>query len=542
MEENPKKQSGTTEINHNLEDNAIKFSGLSSEDISQIKDRNIPFENIENQLNIFRKGIAKVQLEREATVGDGIVKLDKSQLEFYAAYFDKEKSHRRVIRFIPASGAASRMFKFLSEFLNDFDLGNESINAYINRTNCKDLRTFLAGIEKFPFYKPVLKVLNQRHPEAESWETSQRLYHFIKLLLQSEEFGYANKPKGVLPFHKYKSHTATAVEEHLAESVFYTNDSVGIHFTVSEFHRHMFEDIIQHSKKKIEKENNIQIDTTFSYQDKSTDTIAVNPDNSPFRDDNGQLVFRPGGHGALIQNMDRLDADIIFIQNIDNVIQKILEDVSIYKKALCGVMLELQQEIFETLIELEKKEVTDHQIEEVANFITDKLEINRTEDFEMYTRENKIEKLIKILDRPIRVCGMVKNEGEPGGGPFWIIDKRGNVTLQIVESSQVDVDNAQQKGILESATHFNPVDLVCGTKNYKGEKFSLPKYGDSESGFIVDKSKNGKRLKGYELPGLWNGAMAKWITVFVEVPLITFNPVKTVNDLLKPTHQPQSGH
>ena len=537
MEENLK-QSDKPDIDKNLEDNLIKFGGLSSKDISQINDRHIPLENIDNQLDIFKKGIAKVQLDRAATIGDGIVKLHKSELEYYAEYFDKEKSHLRVIRFIPASGAASRMFKFLSEFLNDFDLGNESINAYINRTNCKDLRTFLAGIEKFPFYKPVMKVLQQMHPEAESWETSQRQYHFIKLLLQSDEFGYARKPKGVLPFHKYKSHTATAVEEHLAESVFYTNGAVGLHFTVSENHRHMFEDIIQHTKKKIEKENNIQIDTTFSYQDKSTDTIAVNPDNSPFRDDDEQLVFRPGGHGALIQNMDKLDADIIFIQNIDNVIQKNLEDVSIYKKSLCGVMLELQQEIFETLIELEKNEVTDHQIEEVADFITDKLGITRTEDFEMYTRENKIEKLIKILDRPIRVCGMVKNEGEPGGGPFWIRDKRGNVTLQIVESSQVDIDNEQQMKILKSATHFNPVDLVCGTKNYKGEKFSLPKYVDPESGFIVDKSKNGKRLKGYELPGLWNGAMAKWITVFVEVPLITFNPVKTVNDLLKPTHQP----
>ena len=541
MEENLK-QSGTSDIIHKLEDNLIKLGGLSSKDISQIRDRNIPLENIENQLNIFKKGIAKVQLDRAAKVGDGINKLDNSELEYYSAYFDKEKSHQRIIRFIPASGAASRMFKFLSEFLNDFDLGNESINAYINRTNCKDLRTFLAGIEKFPFYKPVIKLLYQMHPEAESWETSQRYYHFIKLLLQSDEFGYANKPKGVLPFHKYKSHTATAVEEHLAESVFYTNDSVGLHLTVSENHRYMFEDIIQHAKKKIEKENNIKIFTTFSYQDKSTDTIAVNPDNSPFRDDDEQLVFRPGGHGALIQNMDNLDADIIFIQNIDNVIQKNVEDVSIYKKALCGVMLELQQKIFKTLIELQKKDITDQQIEEVANFIADELGITRSDDFEMYTRENKIDKLLKILDRPIRVCGMVKNEGEPGGGPFWTIDKRGNKTLQIVESSQVDIENEQQKEILKSATHFNPVDLVCGTKNYKGEKFSLAKYIDPERGFIVDKSKNGKRLKGYELPGLWNGAMAKWITVFVEVPLITFNPVKTVNDLLKPTHQPQSGY
>ncbi len=541
MEENLK-QFGTSDISATTEDNLIKFDGLSSEDIAQIKDHKIPFETIEDQLKIFKKGIAKVQLDRAATVGDGIVRLEKSELQHYAQYFDNEKSKRSVIRFIPASGAASRMFKFLSEFLNDFDLGNESINAYINRKNCKDLRTFLAGIEKFPFYKPVMKVLRQMHPEADSWESSQRYYQFIKLLLQSEAFGYASKPKGVLPFHKYKSHTATAVEEHLTESVFYTNDAIGLHFTVSENHRAMFEDIIQQAKKNIEKENSIKIDTTFSYQDKSTDTIAVNPDNTPFRDENKRLVFRPGGHGALIQNMDKLDADIIFIQNIDNVIQKNLEDVSIYKKALCGVLLEMQEKIFKTLHELQTIEVTDIQIEEVAHFITDTLKIDRTEDFEMYTRENKIDKLIKILDRPIRVCGMVKNEGEPGGGPFWIVDKRGNVTLQIVESSQVDIDNVQQKKILKSATHFNPVDLVCGTKNYKGEKFALAKYIDPDSGFIVDKSKNGKRLKGYELPGLWNGAMAKWITVFVEVPLITFNPVKTVNDLLKPTHQPQSGH
>ena len=246
------------------------------------------------------------------------------------------------------------------------------------------------------------------------------------------------------------------------------------------------------------------------------------------------MVFRPGGHGALIENLNSLNADIIFIKNIDNVIQNHIEIVALYKKALAGILIQCQETTFNYLKLLDNESVSNESLNEIVKFLITKLNVSVSEDFSKYTKESKVDYLQNVLNRPIRVCGMVKNEGEPGGGPFWVRDKKGNVFLQIIEASQVDSD---QKKILESATHFNPVDLVCGNKNYQGQNFDLTKFVDKNTGFIVEKNKNGKSLKAYELPGLWNGAMAKWLTIFVEVPLITFNPVKTVNDLLKPAHQ-----
>ena len=261
--------------------------------------------------------------------------------------------------------------------------------------------------------------------------------------------------------------------------------------------------------------------------------------NKPFRKDNGQLVFRPGGHGALINNLNELDADVIFIKNIDNVIRNHIGEITLYKKGLAGILLDLQQQVFKTLTDIENQNIAENDIPNIISFITQKLNIAVLDDFYKYTLDNKIDFIKNKLNRPIRICGMVKNEGEPGGGPFWVRSPKGNVSLQIVESSQVDIHNFEQAEVLQKATHFNPVDLVCAIKNFKGEKFDLLQFIDSGTGFIVHKNSKGTDLKGYELPGLWNGAMAKWITVFVEVPLVTFNPVKTVNDLLKPAHQPQ---
>jgi len=325
----------------------------------------------------------------------------------------------------------------------------------------------------------------------------------------------------------------------LYECAYYSssNGRSHLHFTVSEIHQNQFEKVVNVLKNKVEIESETTINSSYSYQKKSTDTIAVDLSNNPFRDETGKLVFRPGGHGALIENLNDLDADIIFIKNIDNVIQNQIESIALYKKALAGILLELQQQIFNYLNEIEKAREED--FNEIMAFAKNKLNIELLEDVSKYTLENKISHLKNILDRPIRVCGMVKNEGEPGGGPFWVRDSIGNVSLQIVESSQIDFSNENQGVIANKATHFNPVDLVCGIRNYKNEKFDLTQFIDFNSGFIVEKNKDGRALKGYELPGLWNGAMAKWITIFVEVPLITFNPVKTVNDLLKPAHQPQ---
>ena len=393
-------------------------------------------------------------------------------------------------------------------------------------------------MDKFPFFDAVYGKLKEIFPDFDNLERDYKNYYFIKFLLSPDYFDYANKPKGVLPFHKYKTHIATAAEEHLHECAYYasSNGVSNLHFTVSEAHQSQFESIIDTVKSEMEKESGTVINTSYSFQNKSTDTIAVDLKNNPFRDKNDKLLFRPGGHGALIENLDNLDADIVFIKNIDNVIQNHIESIALYKKTLAGVLVELQQKVFKYLNGIDEGNVK--HLDEIVDFVKNELNIGVNDGFSKYTSENKISYLKELLDRPIRVCGMVKNEGEPGGGPFWVQDSKGVVSLQIVESSQVDLANAGQAKILASATHFNPVDLVCGMRNYKNEKFDLTQFVDHNSGFIVEKTQNGKPLKSYELPGLWNGAMAKWITVFVEVPLITFNPVKTVNDLLKDPHQP----
>ncbi len=515
-----------------------KKMGLSSLDFVQIYEHGISLENIEKHLNIFKEGISKTVLVEPATVSKGILKLSKNDFQQKADFFDANKTTLKLKKFVPASGAASRMFKFLSAFLNVFDIENESINAYINRKKDSELSIFIVGLEKFPFFEAVDAKLKEVFPDFNALERDYKNYYFIKLLLSSDYFDFANKPKGILPFHKYKNHIATAIEEHLHECAYYSssNGSSHLQFTVSETHQNQFESIVNSVKSKIEKESGITITTSYSYQNKATDTIAVDLNNNPFRNENGKLVFRPGGHGALIENLNNLDADIVFIKNIDNVIQNHIESIALYKKALAGILIELQQQVFQYLNEIEKAKEED--LEEMIAFAKNNLNVEILEDFKKYTLENKISYIKELLDRPIRVCGMVKNEGEPGGGPFWVRDSKGTVSLQIVETSQVDLTNANQAKILTSATHFNPVDLVCGILNHKNEKFNLTQFVDHNSGFIVEKTQNGKKLKGYELPGLWNGAMAKWITVFVEVPLLTFNPVKTVNDLLKTVHQP----
>lgn len=517
--------------------NKAQKMGFTSPDFMQIKHHEIPLKNIQNQLNLFKNGIEKAFLTAPGTILNGIIKFSKVDFQEKVNFFDAHKSTLKLKNFVPASGAATRMFMFLSAFLNEFDIENESINAYINRKKDTELSLFIVGMDKFPFFKEVYSKLKEVFPEFDLMERDHKNYNFIKLLLSSDYFDFANKPKGILPFHKYKTHIATAIEEHLYECAHYSNSNgkSHLHFTVSEIHQKLFEEVVNVVKGKVEIELETIIDISYSYQNKSTDTIAVDLNNNPFRDENTELVFRPGGHGALIENLNNLNADIVFIKNIDNVIKNQVESIVFYKKALAGILIELQQQIFQFLNEIEI--VAEDKLVEIEVFAKNKLNIEIPVDFFKYTFENKKSYLKSVLDRPIRVCGMVKNEGEPGGGPFWVRDSKGAISLQIVETSQVDLSNANQVKILANATHFNPVDLVCGLRNHKNERFDLTRFIAANSGFIVQKNKNGMLLKGYELPGLWNGAMAKWISVFVEVPLITFNPVKTVNDLLKPAHQ-----
>ncbi len=516
-------------------------SGFTTEDFVQIYNLGTPVETIRQHMVIFRNGIGKAVLEKPAVINDGIQPITEDMAENYAAFFDEKKNNFRLKKFVPASGAASRMFKFLCEFIAEFQPEKETVNAYINRKNATALNVFLAGIEKFPFYKEVMEKAKAATNGEIIKNRNQKNYSFIKTLLAENMFDYANKPKGILPFHKYENFTATPVYEHLCEAVTYaaSNGQANVHFTISEEHFDGFYDAIQDVKATIEEQSGIQINYTFSNQHKETDTIAVDLNNNPFRDDKGRLVFRPGGHGALIENLSRLDADIVFIKNIDNVSHNNIHTIALYKKALAGMLIELQQLIFDYLEKLENEQFTEDCFRNLMVFAKEKLGIDVPYDVTKYTPENKTLYFQQLLNRPIRICGMVKNEGEPGGGPFWVKGDKGMHTLQIIESSQIDLDNKEQQKILADATHFNPVDLVCGLRDYKGQPFNLPDFVDPSAGFIVYKNKNGKDLKSYELPGLWNGAMAGWITLFVEVPLETFNPVKTVNDLLKPAHQPQ---
>lgn len=516
-----------------------KTLGFNSCDFLQAYKHGISFDDIRDQLQFFKKGIHKINLDRPASADDGILKLGDAEVQRYAKIFTNGKNAIVCQKFVPASGAASRMFKFLTEFLTDFNLIDESINSYINRKSATQLSVFLAGMEKFPFFETVNSLVREKYPDFDSWPRNKKNYSFIEAMLQDEQLNYGNMPKGVLPFHKYASHLMTPIEEHILEALHYacSETDARLHFTVTKEHQHLFEQIIENVRTSVDAESGITINVDYSYQDPSTDTIAVDTRNVPFRDDNDQLVFRPGGHGALLTNLNNLNADVIFIKNIDNVVQDDIETIALYKKVLGGLLIDLQQTVFIILEKIDDGSLNDSDVNDIVLFMRDRLNIQIAADFQKYTLANQLDFIATALNRPIRVCGMVKNEGEPGGGPFWVRSYQGT-SLQIVETSQVDLQNPEQRKIIEKAGYFNPVDIVCGIRDYRGKKFDLNEYIDPDTGFIVAKNKGGRDLKAYELPGLWNGSMAYWITVFVEVPLQTFNPVKTVNDLLKPAHQP----
>ena len=513
-----------------------KKAGLSSHDFITIYKQKKNIDYIVNQISNIKSGVAKIAIEKPATPSNGIIQLSEDEFKHYCTVFEAKIDQYSVEKFVPASGAASRMFKFLTDFIQDYNPALETINGYINRTNNSALSTFIVAMDKLPFFQEVDAYLKKTYPEFSSFPRDRKNHLFIATILTDKNFNYIDKPKGILPFHRYNGVNITPIEEHLKEVLAYclSQQKATIHFTISKEHEADFENIIQKSKK----ENGKPIDYSFSVQNTLTDSITLNENLEANKDGKGQIIFRPGGHGALLHNLNERESDIIFIKNIDNVSHNNLEIIALYKKALGGVLIEKQQQIFEQIQLLNTSEVSKENIKKITKYITANLNIAIPKSFDDYKTESKIKHLKYILNRPIRVCGMVKNEQEPGGGPFWVKEKDGNISLQIVESAQIDLDNSSQANLFKSATHFNPVDLVCGIKNHKGKKFNLLNFTDPETGFIVEKSKNGKSYKAYELPGLWNGSMANWITFFIEVPIETFNPVKTVNDLLKANHQP----
>lgn len=515
---------------------------ITEKDILQIKSKGLTVEKVVQQIDIFKRGIPPVNLREAATLGNGIISIEEQELNRLAGIYEKGLDALNVVKFVPASGAASRMFKECYKFLNSYDYKNESLNSYLNYEKANAIRLFLIGLEKFPFYELVLKATLKNYPNFENLSEGEQLHAFIKTMLKNGKgLNFGSFPKGLLPFHKYKSSgVRTAFGEHLHESVNYStiNKKSKLHFTVSKDHLTDFKEEFDRIRKIVEEKTDTTFITSYSTQKAFTDTVAVDMNNSPFRNEDGSILFRPGGHGALIENLNDIDADLVFIKNIDNVVvRKYQQELSIYKKALAGKLLEVQEKVFAILQNIVTKIPAEKELLEIGDYITKELNIQMPVDFFKFSDSFKQEYLIEALNRPIRVCGMVPNEGEPGGGPFWIKNEFGRSELQIVESAQIDTANANQLKIMRNSTHFNPVDLVCGMKDYQGNKFNLLDYVDHNAAFITTKTIRGQQVKALELPGLWNGGMANWISIFVEVPIITFNPVKTVNDLLKSAHQ-----
>ena len=483
-------------------------------------------ELVEQQMERFKKGFPYLAIKRPATVGDGIIQLSEKSKDEFVSFFEQKSGDYNFIKFVPASGAASRMFKRLYAYLEEQESEAE---------NDDFLKTFFSKIEDFAFSKALDAKLKAKGTGLEP-ALREKQYHFIvKTLLLEDGLNYGNLPKGLLDFHDYESGVKTPVSEHFTEGENYARGIEGkvrLHFTVSPEHQKLFE---VHAEKIRKGFNDFEI--TFSQQKPETDTVAVNPDNTPFYNRDGTILFRPAGHGALIENLNELNEDIIFIKNIDNVVPDHLKLNTIqYKKALAGLLISVQSKLFGYQNQLERN-ITELELLEIENFAQHDLFLVFKNDYAQLDFTEKVGYLQHLLHRPIRVCGMVKNTGEPGGGPFWVNEEDGSLSLQIAETSQIDPDDKKAQEALQNATHFNPVDLVCGIKDLHGRKFDLVKYRNPETGFITSKSKDGKELKALELPGLWNGAMSDWITLFVEVPLSTFNPVKTVNDLLRAEHQ-----
>lgn len=504
---------------------------LSQEDLKQIAQRGITEEQIESQLHQFETGFPFLRLEAAASVEHGIMCPAESLRIVDCEVWENYKLEgRRVVKFVPASGAASRMFKDLFAFVSaDYDVPTTVFE-----------KIFFENIGRFAFYDALNVVcLKNDGKDIGALIDEGRYKAVVTNLLNAGGLNYGQLPKGLLLFHGYSDGSRTAMEEHLVEAALYAScdGEAHVHFTVSHEHLELFKEKVSERADYYAAKYGIRYDITFSEQKACTDTIAVNVDNSPFRTADGKLLFRPGGHGALIENLNDIDADIIFIKNIDNVVpDRLKAETTEWKKVLAGVLVRLQKKVFDYLRLLDTGTYTHAQLEEIIRFVQQDL-CCRNYDIKYLEDAELVIYLRKKLNRPMRVCGVVKNVGEPGGGPFLTYNEDGTVSLQILESSQIDSGNADYMKMFAGGTHFNPVDLVCAVKDYKGVAFDLPRFVDRSTGFISSKSKDGRELKALELPGLWNGAMSDWNTVFVEVPLETFNPVKTVNDLLREQHQ-----
>lgn len=505
---------------------------LTQQDLSQIAARGISEQQVEKQLGQLAAGFPYLKLESAAGIDNGILApTAEERAEYIESWKQYKAQGHKVVKFVPASGAASRMFKDLFAFVDaEYDVPTTAFE-----------KEFFDNIKRFAFKKALCNACHANEDDKCIMTLVEEGNYkaVVRNLLAKEGLNYGQLPKGLLLFHNYEDGARTPMEEHLVEAALYasSNNEANVHFTVSHDHLELFKQKVAEVQQKYAEQFGVTYNISFSEQKPSTDTIAANPDGTPFRNEDGTLLFRPGGHGALIENLNEIDADVVFIKNIDNVVpDRLKADTVEYKQLLAGILVENQKKAFEYLKKLESGCYSHDDIEEIIRFVQRDL-CCRKDDLKCLEDAELVIYLKDKLNRPMRVCGVVRNVGEPGGGPFVAYSADGTRQLQILESSQIDKSNAEYQKMFVEGTHFNPVDLVCALKDVDGKHFNLPDFVDPATGFISNKSKSGKELKALELPGLWNGAMSDWSTIFVEVPLSTFNPVKTVNDLLRDQHQ-----
>lgn len=504
---------------------------FTEQDIKQLASKGITVAQAEKQLNDFKTGFPFLKLKAAAAIGAGITAPDAAaQQKAIDAWNAYKTAGHKITKFVPASGAASRMFKACFEFLD----GNHDTpeSAFEKK--------FFSEIHNFAFFGTLDATCLKNNGKGIDALIAEGNYKaVISNLLSAEGMNYGALPKGLLEFHAYGNASRTPVEEHLVEAALYaaSDGKADVHFTVSAEHKSLFASLVDAKKAEYATKYGIDYNVTFSEQKPSTDTMAANMDNTPFRNSDGSLLFRPGGHGALIENLNDLDTEVVFVKNIDNVVPDNLKDcTTTWKQIIAGILVQTQAKAFAYMEKLESGIYTHDELLEMIHFVQNDL-CCRNDNTKNFEDSELAIYLKKKLNRPMRVCGVVKNVGEPGGGPFVAYNPDGSTSCQILESSQIDTNNPEYMEMFTKGTHFNPVDLVCAVRNYRGEKFDLPKFVDPATGFISYKSKSGKELKALELPGLWNGAMSDWNTIMVEVPIETFNPVKTVNDLLREQHQ-----
>lgn len=505
--------------------------GWSAKDRKQIAAHGLTVAEIERQLAVFRRGVPPVRLNRPCRAGDGIVVLSEAERPLHLQSCDEAYRTQRFMKFVPASGAASRMFRDWYRCLDNGGFADQT-----------EADIFIRDLKRFAFFNDLETAMAAQGQDLKALLETKQSATIMKYILTGEGLNFGCLPKALLKFHAYPEGTRTAIEEHLVEAALYarTADNISrIHFTVSREHAAAVRRLLSQAVPACESRLETTFEVGLSTQDPETDTLAVDPDHQPLRTEGGELIFRPGGHGALLANLNTLDADIIFLKNIDNIVpDRLKPETLLWKRLLAGYLVRIQREIFGFLRGIEQESVTEAELERIADFCERSLNTVLPTRFHELTVSEKRSFLFRKLNRPLRVCGMVKNEGEPGGGPFWVDDPDdpGGASVQIIEESQVNRNDSKQCAVWSSATHFNPVDLVCGVRDFRGRKFDLPAFVDPTTAAIAQKSEKGRELLALERPGLWNGSMAFWTTVFIEVPLATFNPVKTVADLLRPQH------